>query len=645
MVSMQTTRYLAAFIWLGLSTTLVHAKSDVKLSKKKNGPSSILIEFSTEGYQRTGSTSISAPGLTSLNIPGKPDLFTEGTTIVIPNNYEAVLSVVDRSSTRIANTTIAPFQTKYRCSPWRNKKPEIDRTLYKSKSVFPKQDVLIEDMGMMQDVELARIAFYPFRQSFSDKSLLVTKRVSVRIDFRKKRKNINKNYSNNTSYSFRKIIKNTTANGREILGLTNEILQENMLIISADNLVEALRPLYDWKRQKGIDVKLVSYTEAGGSLDAVKAYVQSYYNQSSPKLTYVLLAGAGSAMPAYRRSTSSGSAVSDYPFSLLSGSDSIPDVLLGRIVADNSAEAKVYVSKILNYEKNAEQGATWYKMGTTIASSEGYSPSDVDYVEVTQNILKENTYSDVDQFYEGRGTATGANISRAINEGRSWLTYIGHGSGTSWGSVNDSFGTSTIKRLQNSNRLPVIIDVACQNGDYVGIGTSFGEAWMKHKINGDDAGAVGYYGGSVNVSWDPPAIMSQGIAKYHFEKPVHNLGGSMLAGQIYLTEQMGINDSTIDNLEWYNLFGDPSLVMRTDAPKGYDVQYTTISNGLSVKIVDADGKGMEGMNLALNRGNSTTLVQTDANGTANLPLSKNLKGAVLTVTGYNTVTKQMAVSH
>jgi hypothetical protein len=77
-------------------------------------------------------------------------------------------------------------------------------------------------------------------------------------------------------------------------------------------------------------------------------------------------------------------------------------------------------------------------------------------------------------------------------------------------------------------------------------------------------GTVAYYGGSVNISWHPPAIMSVGIAKRRFENSVRTIGSSVLAGQLYLLEQMGESSQVTDNMKWYNLFGDPSLVVRTN---------------------------------------------------------------------------------
>ena len=38
---------------------------------------------------------------------------------------------------------------------------------------------------------------------------------------------------------------------------------------------------------------------------------------------------------------------------------------------------------------------------------------------------------------------------------------------------------------------------------------------------------------------EPPAIMAVGLAKSHFEKSIPTLGGSVLAGQLYLIHESG----------------------------------------------------------------------------------------------------------
>ena len=233
-----------------------------------------------------------------------------------------------------------------------------------------------------------------------------------------------------------------------------------------------------------------------------------------------------------------------------------------------------------------------------------------------------------------------------------WISYSVYGSGTSWGSTNDTFDVEAVSKLSNAGKLPVIIDVACLNASWVDINKPFGLAWVTATADGKNTGAVGFLGGSVSVSWNPPAVMSVGIAKYHFAKPVYTFGGSFIAGQLYLIEQMGTGADVTDNLKWYNLLGDPSLVMRTDMPKAYEVRQN-LSRGsdgvvVNIKATTLDGKGVAGLTASVSPADGAPLAvaQTNANGeaTIKLPAVHQIEpNTKLTTTGYNAETVETQI--
>jgi hypothetical protein len=140
------------------------------------------------------------------------------------------------------------------------------------------------------------------------------------------------------------------------------------------------------------------------------------------------------------------------------------------------------------------------------------------------------------------------------------MTYIGHGSGTSWPSMNMSYSVSDVKNLNNKPAVkPIIIDVACMNGNLNAgmLGVTFMEA-VPAGAN-DRFGAVAYLGGTVNISWHPPALMARGMAFEHLKKHFNHLGEAILAGQLYLAANWNYEEDVIDNFEWYHLQGDPGL--------------------------------------------------------------------------------------
>jgi hypothetical protein len=336
-------------------------------------------------------------------------------------------------------------------------------------------------------------------------------------------------------------------------------------------------------------------------------------------------------------------AASDYPYSLIDENDPIPDLLYGRLLADNEQEVITQTSRWIAYEKTPEEHP-WYSSGTIIASNEsGSGLSDEQYVTEIGNNLKNYTYTHIDHFFQGANSATTSNILQAVNEGRSWITYMGHGSGLAWVSTNDNFNVNEMAKLSNE-RLPFILDISCSNANYIKYPKPLAKAWVTHKSSGHNSGAVAYYGGSVDISWDPPAIMAIGISKAHFEKPVHTLGGTVLAGQIYLSEQKGTGEEFLDNLRWYQLLGDPSLELRTSRPLKITAKTSNgkvgTSQQLSLKITDDQHQPVKGVVASvsqLSKYKSLATGRTNSRGELILKWddTKDLTPSTLTLSGYN----------
>ena len=86
---------------------------------------------------------------------------------------------------------------------------------------------------------------------------------------------------------------------------------------------------------------------------------------------------------------------------------------------------------------------------------------------------------------------------------------------------------------------------------------------MNEHAKGVPLGALAYYGGSVDITWDPPAIMAVAIGKFLREKSnSKKLFSLLLQGQFSLLATYDDLDLALENLIWYHLFGDPSLSLR-----------------------------------------------------------------------------------
>lgn len=590
---------------------------------------------------RDGFSALAVEGLTPKIVYGSPEVSATGSLIVVPEGFEPVLHIIHQEQRNVENTVLRPCQHQLRCDG------KVDGfafndALYSSNGLYPAQVASLEEVGRMQNVHLMRVALNPVQENFANRSLVVTTDIKVRVEF----KQVGRAALVEVPKSISQLVEGFTVNGKDVAGLVRANREpETLVIFVADSLKAAIAPLVQWKQERGLNVKVVTLTEAGGTKEATKTYVQKLYKESTVKPSYLLFVGNNTTMPTYFESTASGSAASDYQYSLLANDDAVPDLPYGRLAADNEADVKTQINRWIDYEKSAES-ESWYPQAMTIASNEGSGPSDKEYAIQIQDALKVGKYSKFDSFFQGEQSATSKNILGAAEEGRSWIAYFGHGSGTSWGSTNDTFNVSTVGTLKNTGRLPYIIDVACQNASWVKINKCFGKAWVTQESGGKAAGAVAFYGGSVNISWHPPAVMSVGVAKSHFEKSISSLGASTLAGQLYLIEKMGSNSQTLDNVKWYNLLGDPSLTMRTAVPVALNVK-TARSKGhrqdLTVTVTNDEGSGVSGLTVSVTKAgrNPVAVGKTDSSGEAVLDLGMGaLTDATLTVTGYNTKTVQ-----
>ncbi len=405
--------------------------------------------------------------------------------------------------------------------------------------------------------------------------------------------------------------------------------QGPMLIVCYDAFVGAIQPFVDWKRQRGLDVSLVTTSSVGGTVGGIQTAIQQHYDRPEG-LAFVILVGDGAQVPHY--SGTYEGADDDTRFVRLNGTDVYPDALISRISATNPAHVSTQVTKFITYERDTAGDADWAHMATGIASNEG-SPSDATRCDWLRDDLLAYEYTDVDRIYQGQGGTT-AGITAAINEGRSLVNYLGHGSGTSWGSVY--FTNSNVHALTN-DAWPWIIDVACLNGGISAIGESFAEAWMRAGSPEQPHGCIGNYASSTSCPWVPPTLMQSEAVELLCAETSNNIGVLVHAGIMAVVDSYGQTGTGLQLIEQYNLFGDCSLMVRTASPAQMNVAHQPVVPLFS-PTYDVDA-GVPGATVTLSgNGMIYGTGTTDAGGQVTLTMTQDLDAigdATLTVFGYN----------
>lgn len=333
---------------------------------------------------------------------------------------------------------------------------------------------------------------------------------------------------------------------------------KDYLILVPETLSNGVTEFAEWKHTQGYNVIVESLKKSDITLANVAAVIKKHYQNDGTD--FVIIVGDDETVPMYQLSTSGGTTPSDLKyFTMDDAKDHIPDMFYSRVAASTEKEVSQRLQKAIEFDKHAAKNLNGLKHVVGIASNEGSSPSDNEYIQSIETKLEETFGFTKTHFYQNDSKSNPKELNNSISDGASWLFYVGHGSGTSWPSMYDSYSTSDVAKLLNFESVkPVIIDVACQNGRVAPgyLGTTFAG------ISNDKAfGSAAYYGGTVNISWDPPAIMARGIAYEHAQKNFRHLGEALLAGQLYLAANWNSDDEVVDNFTWYHLQGDPGMLI------------------------------------------------------------------------------------
>ncbi len=407
----------------------------------------------------------------------------------------------------------------------------------------------------------------------------------------------------------------------------------SLLIVAYDAFVSNMQPLVDWKMQKGIDTKLVGTSETGTTATQIKAYIQNEYNTGD--LGYVLLVGDGPQIPI----PSSGS---DPMYSLLAGSDSYPDIFVGRFSAENATQVATQVERTIHYERDVAGGENWMQYGMGVASNEGPGDdgeSDNEHSDVIRGKLLGYGYSGVDQIYQPSGTA--AQVTAGFNTGRGHANYTGHGSTTSWSTTG--FSNTHVNALTNDNKLPFICSVACNNGTFTST-TCYAEAWLRATNGGTPTGAVAVYMSYISQSWSPPMCGQDEVVDLLVNDQMRTIGGLYFNGSCQMIDEYG--SSGVNEFENWTIFGDPSLAVRTMQPTALALNHSgALFIGMSEYEVSIPG--VEGALCALYAdGVLYGSAVTNGAGMASITMSEapaEPMTLTLTVTAYNKVTAMETV--
>jgi hypothetical protein len=557
---------LSQAAWVELDSSL---ETGVRLLEETS--QGLRLECTLAGFEQTG-VKIDQDEFSMLRIPGEawtleaaaPELPLMARSVMIPATGSVEINVISLESQTFemnvvpskGNLTrdIDPASLPYSFGP-----------AYQQNS-WPSQEAWLRDPYILRDYRGQTVVFQPFMANPVNGTVEVASRMVVELSWTAE-PGLNELPSRSepdvVDESFARIYRERFLNYGSNSRYTPLEEGGHMLIICSDEFAADMQPFVEWKRQSGMSVDFVLESAVGTSSAAILAYVEDYY--ILPGLTYLLLVGDAEQLP----SLSAAGGSSDPGYSFLAGADYYPDIFVGRFSGSTSAMIQTMVERCVEYERDPQLGASWYRQGIGIGSAEGSGigddgEADWQHQDNIRADLLGYTYTLVDQIYDPGATA--AQVTAAVNAGRSFINYTGHGSVTAWSTTG--FSSTNASALSNANMLPFIVDVACVNGQFAGT-TCFAEAWMRATAGGEPAGAVGIYASTINQSWAPPMAAQDECTDLLVAEEKITFGGICFNGSMLMNDEYADYDMT----RTWTIFTDPSLLLRTNTPAALSVSH------------------------------------------------------------------------
>lgn len=576
---------------------------------------------------------------------GVPDLVRIAQSVIIPDMAEMEIEVTESEYLDYENVQIAPSKGNL----MRDVNPEdIPYTYGKSYNVdafFPGTQAALSDPYILRDYRGQTVLFYPFQYNPIQKKLRVLHHMVVRI-YKGKGTNIinplvRESSMTKVSEDYDHVYSNQFIN-YDAAKYTAIPERGAILVICAPAYTAQMAPYVQWKNRIGFPTTMVTTAVTGTTTTAIKSYVQTYYNNSENNLTYLLLVGDASHIPPI---TSGMAGPSDNAYGYLAGGDHYPDIYVGRFSAESTTDVATQVERTIDYELSPSTSTNWLNKCLGIGSDQGPGDdNEYDYAHQRniQTDLMNYEYVTKYEMFDGSqggldasGNPTATMVGNQINSGVGIITYTGHGSDFSF--VTSGYSTSNIPSLTNAGKLPFIWSVACVNGNFSGQ-TCFAEVWLRSRnASGDPIGAVATLMSTINQSWNPPMEGQDEMVDVLVESYAGNIkrsfGGLSMSGCMKMNDTYGTagNDMT----DTWNLFGDPSLMVRTDTPKTLTVTHaSTILIGSTQLVVNCNKNGAF-VTVTLNDGIIGTGIVSGGIATINFTALTAVDSLWITATEYN----------
>ncbi|MDD2205206.1 MAG: C25 family cysteine peptidase [Bacteroidales bacterium] len=595
---------------------------------------------------------ISISGISIPNDAGMPNLPRISRYIAVPQGATAKVTINSMTTSVIQNVNIAPA-LKIQAE---NEEPNMDyvknEMVYSTNKPYPATPVEVSEHTSLRGVDAVILGITPFQYNPVTKELTVISDIDVDVEFI----GGNNHYGDDKYRSlwFDPILKNAFLNYEALPEIDYSTRSrdgegcEYLIVIPNDPAwLPYAEQIKEWRTKQGILTHIVSLADMGASSTAqIKNYLHNAYNNwDIPPVAVLLMADHGTNLNNYIPAESishpySGSCITDNQYADVTG-DKLPEMVFARMVASNTNELNILVSKVLEYESNpcmeenyyhkpitalgwqterwfqlcsevvggyyrskgkdpvrinciysGTPGSTWSSNQNTSAVVSYFGPNGINYIP--------NTPSELGGWTGG----TPQQIVDVLNaDGAFIVQHRDHGLEDGWG--EPAFRSSHVNQLTNVGKLTYVFSINCLTGKFDLSSKCFGENFILRQYNGQNAGAVGIlcptevsysfvndtYVWGVNDLFDPDFL--PGFGPYaensgNFLPAFGNVSGKYFLAQSSWPYNSDDKEITF---QMFTAHSDAFLRIYTEVPQELNVAYvpTIIAGSASFSISCDEG--------------------------------------------------------
>ncbi|HPR18772.1 MAG TPA: C25 family cysteine peptidase, partial [Candidatus Cloacimonadota bacterium] len=604
--------------------------------------------FTMERAQINGEEmqNIYLPGTLLFNEEGCPNLPGNGRYLALPQGARAQLNIIATRTEVYQNVNVAPAPI----IPLESNDDPLefiqDMTVYGSDTYYPANPIQLGEQTLIRGVEAVMLGITPFQYNPVTKELVVYRDIELEVNF--VGGNGHFGADNLRSRWWDPIFSDIFLNHESLPAIdystrVNSRDGADYLIICPDDatFLAWADSIKTFRQEQGISTIIKTTTEIGANnANTIESYINSIMAPGTgwdPAPSAILLIGDyGTTGNTVVSPIWDNYCVSDNIYADVSN-NSMPDVILARMTAQNETHLNTMVTKALDYERNPPTNPNFYNnpitalgwqterwfqicseaVGGYFLNVEGKAPVRINAIysgsPSTTWSTATNTATVVNYFGPSGvgyipttpaelGGWSGGNatlVNNAINNGAFILQHRDHGGETLWG--EPSYSNSNVNGLTNTD-LTFVFSINCLTGKYNWSNECLAEKFHRYTYNGQNSGALGliaasevsysfvndtYVWGMFDNMW-PNFMPDYGTTPT--ERGLFPAFGN--ASGKYFLQQSGWPYNTSNKEVTYNLFhmhGDAFTQLYSEVPQNLTVVHDPVLlSGLSTFTVSAN---------------------------------------------------------